>query len=188
MGYIRDDHVSALLSKTKAGEESAFFEIAEQYKPLIDSCVCYFSGKFPQDELEQEALIALYRAACTYDSSISKVSFGLYAKICINNSLISLLRSIKKGDMSIEDVTLESDDLSSNDPSIDYINKESFSKLDKIVKSLLSDYEYAVFRLYIEGYRVKEISIKLNKTEKSVAGAIMRLRIKLRSGLQSLDL
>ena len=74
------------------------------------------------------------------------------------------------------------------DPSVDYINKESFLLLDRFIKEHLSDYEYTVFRLYIEGYKVKEIAQKLKKTEKSVEGAILRMRIKLRRSLSKNDL
>ncbi len=182
------DKMNSLLSETKAGKEDAFNEIAEQYRPLIEGCVCYFCGRIDSEELEQEALIALYRAACTYDMSNSRVSFGLYAKICINNSLISLLRSYKKQeDNAMLDVD-EHDSIDEDDPSVDYINKESFLSLDSFIKENLSDYEYAVFRLYIEGYRVKEIAQKLAKTEKSVEGAILRMRIKLRRSLSKEDL
>lgn len=189
MKNIQQDRVSILLSRTKAGEESAFFEIAEQYKPLIESCVCYFNSKLPHEELQQEALIALYRAACSYDPDVSNVSFGLYAKICINNSLISLSRNVAKYEsVAIDDYEIDSDVNVDLDPSVDYINRESFIKLDKFVRDHLSSYEYSVFRLYLDGYRVKEIASILSKTEKSVTGAIMRLKIKLRSSLKNSDL
>ena len=188
MENLHKDRVSQLLSKTRAGEDGAFYEIARQYKPLIENCICYFYGKLSRDELEQEALIALYRAACTYDSSVNNVSFGLYAKICINNSLISLVRAVRSDRLAIEEFEIDSELCDNLDPSVDYINRESFTKLDSFVREHLSQYEYSVFRLYIEGYRIKEIAVKLNKTDKSVADAIMRLKIKLRSSLNKFDL
>ena len=187
MKNIHDERVSMLISKTRSGEESAFSEIAQQYRPLIESCICYFHQSLPRDELEQEALISLYHAACTYDSSVNNVSFGLYAKICINNSLISLARAAAKRETQSVDM-IERDEESEQDPSDDYISRESFNKLDCFVKNHLSSYEYSVFRLYIEGYRVKEIAHKLSRTEKSVDDAIMRLKIKLRSSLNRSDL
>ncbi len=183
------DKVNKLLTETKAGEDYAFNEIVEKYRPLIESCICYFIGKADPEELEQEALIALYRAACSYDPSVSSVSFGLYAKICINNSLISLVRTSKKHDDAVLAQLSANEDMhGESDPSSDYINKESFIKLDEFVCEHLSAYEYSVFRLYIEGYKTKEIAQILSKTEKSVEGAIMRMRIKLRSSLKKYDL
>ncbi len=186
---ISRDYMNNLLSQTKAGENDAFSKIAEQYRPLIEGSICYFCGKADYDELEQEALIALYRAACTYDFGNSNVSFGLYAKICINNSLISFVKSTKKQDLSNSLVFSEQEDFdSAHDPSVDYINKESFISLDRYIKEHLSEYEYMVFRLYLEGYRVREIANRLFKTEKSVEGALLRMRIKLRRSLSKDDL
>ena len=124
---ISYDKLNCLISRTKAGETDAFDKIAEQYRPLIEGCVCYFYGTIDFEELEQEALIALYKAACTYDSGNTNVSFGLYAKICINNSLISLIKSYKKQKESnvIDTEENERSDVAL-DPSVDYINKESF--------------------------------------------------------------
>ena len=188
MEKLQNDRVSRLLRETRAGEDDAFYEIALQYKPLIENCICYFYGKISRDELEQEALIALYRAACTYDTSVNNVSFGLYAKICINNSLISLSRSVKSENLLVDESLIDVEISPDLDPSVDYISRESFVKLDSFVRQHLSEYEYSVFRLYIEGYRIKEIAAKLNKTDKSVADAIMRLKIKLRSSLTKYDL
>ncbi len=183
------EKMNSLLSQAKAGEGDAFNKIAEQYRPLIEGCVCYFCGKIDYEELEQEALIALYRAACTYEPEKSSVSFGLYAKICINNSLISLMRSyLKQQEGSLLDVDEHDEADLEIDPSVDYINKESFLLLDAFIRDHLSNYEYSVFRLYIEGYRVREIAEKLSKTEKSVEGALLRMRIKLRRSLSQQDL
>lgn len=190
MSYVQTDReVDELLRKTRDGENDAFSEIAEQYRPLIESCIYHYVDRFDYDELEQEALIALYRAACSYDPAVNNVSFGLYAKICINNSLISLLRSSKKFDVASTQALDTSDsEYEILDPSVDYINKESFLALDSFVKKSLSAYEYSVFRLYIEGYRFKEIARMLHRTDKSVEGAVMRLKNKLRNSLSQYDL
>ena len=187
--YDSRENVIDLLVLAKDGQESAFVEITKQYRPLVESIVCYFSGQAERDELEQEALIGLYRAACSYDPNVSAVSFGLYAKICITNSLLTFVRNEhKRGAVVSEGLDIGMDIIAENDPSDDYISKESFQKLDKFVRAHLSDYEYAVYTLYIEGYRVKEIATRLSKTEKSVEGAIMRLRIKMRNCINNYDL
>ncbi len=181
--------VDNLIAQTKVGKDRAFDEIAERYGPLVDSLVRKFSTSEDIDELEQVALIALYQAACTYDPDLKGISFGLYAKICIKNSLISYRRSESKQDyISSDNDNLEKKMTEAEDPMDDYINKESFLHLDKFVRSQLSQYEYSVFRLYIEGYRIKEIANHLQKTEKSVEGAIMRLKMKLRNSFSKYDL
>ena len=181
--------VDSLIAQTKVGRDDAFDEIALRYAPLIESMVHKFAFSDDVDELEQVALIALYQAACTYDSDSGGVSFGLYAKICIRNSLISYRRS----EIKSEHVNSDSEDVENNfrescDPVVDCINKESFMKLDRFVRSHLSEYEYSVYRFYIEGYKIKEIAAHLSKTEKSVEGAIMRLKMKLRNNFSKYDL
>lgn len=181
--------VDSLIAQTKVGRDDAFDEIASRYGPLIESMVHKFALSDDVDELEQVALIALYQAACTYDPDSGGVSFGLYAKICIRNSLISYRRS----EIKTEHISSDSEDIENNlreacDPVTDYINRESFAALDRFVRSHLSEYEYSVYRFYIEGYRVREIASRLSKTEKSVEGAIMRLKMKLRNNFNKYDL
>ena len=184
-----EENVRELLRKTKDGEDEAFSEIVEQYRPLIESSLYHYVDRFDYDELEQEALIALYRAACSYDPKVNNVSFGLYAKICISNSLISFVRYSKKNESVYADPIEKADgDVAVCDPSVDYINRESFLLLDRYVKDSLSEYEYSVFRLYIEGYRYKEMACILNKTEKSVEGAVLRMKNKLKNSLNNYDL
>ena len=89
-----DNSLHSLLDKVKRGDETAFAEIERIYAPLISSLTDRLNASVEMDceDIRQEAMIALYSAACTYDQSKSGVTFGLYAKICIRNRLISLLR------------------------------------------------------------------------------------------------
>ena len=97
----------SLIEAVKQGDENAFSILLEQYKNAVDGAVRRFAPSFEITEgggdgwcdiedLRQYASLALYRAAATYVPGESgkgkEVSFGLYAKICINNSLISFLR------------------------------------------------------------------------------------------------
>ena len=99
-----------LIESVKQGDESAFAQLLLQYKAVVDGAVRRFAGSFdiadgdwngvcsPED-LEQHAALALYRAATTFEPDEAgkgkNVSFGLYAKICINNALISALRKYR---------------------------------------------------------------------------------------------
>jgi DNA-binding NarL/FixJ family response regulator len=50
-----------------------------------------------------------------------------------------------------------------------------------IAEGLLSELEYAVFRLEFEGYTTKDIALKLGKTPKSVDNAKARIAKRLRT-------
>jgi len=86
-----------LLLAAKNGDGQAFSELAAKYSPLIGAAVEKYRRMCGEstDDLHQEALLAFYRAVKTYDTEKKGVTFGLYAKICINNRMISILRSRK---------------------------------------------------------------------------------------------
>ena len=86
-----------IILAAKKGDQLAFAELNSAYAPLIDSMTDQFCGteekkKSDREDLRQEASVAFYRALMSYDADQTEVSFGLYAKICIRNHLISLLR------------------------------------------------------------------------------------------------
>ena len=84
--------------------QRAFDILAKEYEGLTEAAVKRFlpsfdirNGENPvfgEEDLRQCAALALFKAAQTYDEG-KKVSFGLYAKICVNNALISTLRKYK---------------------------------------------------------------------------------------------
>ena len=56
-------------------------------------------------------------------------------------------------------------------------NKEVYNKLS----STLSDKEFKVFKLYLDGYSYKQISEKLSMPLKSVDNSLLRARKKLKN-------
>jgi RNA polymerase sporulation-specific sigma factor len=119
-----------------------------------------------------------------------EVEFGLYAKICIANALISQLRALKKRNAerlsetttdSLFDGTYTGD---SEDPSLRVLEQESLRSLYSVIRGNLSDFEYLVWRLYMSGRTAREIGKKVGKDERSVNNAIYRIRKKLRERLQ----
>ncbi|MBO5281431.1 MAG: hypothetical protein J6B55_09535, partial [Clostridia bacterium] len=88
--------VNRLLAEYRRDDELAFDRLAELYRPMLMAAVASYSEVLSElydpDDLMQYALIALSKAALTYNASQSKVSFGLYAKVCVNNSMISRVR------------------------------------------------------------------------------------------------
>ena len=87
------------LISIRNGDKSAYAEILKRFEPLIKSEVSECVRRLPAEsdadpeELTSEAMLALYKAAVSYEPT-EKVTFGLYAKICIHNRLISCVRKI----------------------------------------------------------------------------------------------
>ena len=145
---------------------------------------------FDRDEFRQEAVIAFYDAVKSFDTEQKNVTFGLYAKICIKNRLVSLLRRIKAKTKKDPDVKSakrsrsgESDTAArgSSDPEKKLIQREKLTALAEAAEGILSKYEKSIFDIYIQGASYREIADKVGKSEKSIDNAIYRIKVKLKN-------
>ncbi len=182
---VSASHIGLLLL-AKEGDGDAFARLAQEYKPMLDSaCISHKSELGDQDyeELRQEALLAFHRAIQSYELLYGNVSFGLYAKICVNKAVISALRHFKKS-ANIVVVPLdeiEPSQLTSNDPVSDVIERESAAELRAFIRENLSKYENSVWWMYYSGMSIDEIAESLSAEKKSVSNALARIKRKLRT-------
>ena len=165
-----------LISLVREGDNLAFAELVKRYTPLINKEISDCDTRsLSVGELYAEACIGLHRAAMTYDSTRS-LTFGLYAKICIYRRLVDLLRATNtlQSDVDVEKLFVT--------PSIDsrLAAAEHFESLMSRSKSLLSDFEYQIFVLHVQGYRTARIAEILSVSSKSVDNAKNRIFRKLR--------
>ena len=159
---------------------------ATQYSRLVTRLVRrYFLSGGDYDDLYQEGMIGLLNAIRKYDPSRSD-NFEAYASLCIKSRLVDAMRR----DISSNDMIYQSSDELSDvtpalgdDPEEKVLAEESAQEIIQYISGLLSAFEASVLDLYLEGYTVKEISEKLDKTVKSVDNAIVRVRNKLRQYL-----
>ncbi len=169
-----------LISAAKQGDEAAFSELAEIYLPLINAMSERYhalsGGGAEADDLRQEASVAFYHAILSFDCAQKNVTFGLYAKICIRNRLVSILRKIK---------TEKKHKIGQNEPqSASDTRYEKLGKLSEVAElaeKLLTKLEKQIFYMYLEGMSYKDIALSLGKTEKSVDNALFRAKAKLRN-------
>ncbi len=172
--------VAELILGVRAGSDEAFSELCRRYFPMIKKVASGFSGgRIRSDEALCEASVAFYKAAMTYDVCRTDVTFGLYARICVYRRLCDLAGRSKGNEDFFTDLDVEN--LSVQSPiEANLVSRESMAKAVLKIKSLLSEYEYRVFMLHLEGYTTASISEKLGKSSKSVdnakARAIKRLR------------
>ncbi len=185
------DHLKIQIEKAAQGSEEALNFLVSKYRPLIDAEVFRYSGEGMNNQdiadLRQEAEIAFCNAVCNYDDSIGGVEFGLYAKICIGNSLVSFLRSYKRRGhvVSIDDGI--SAEQTFADPIQKLIEEEDFMILQRKIQSNLSHFENKVWWMYVSGMSAKKISeiLEVEGGVKSVNNAIYRIRRKLRTLISS---
>ena len=82
-----EENVSALLSLIREGKVSAFSDLIQTYQSLLHARISAFHLEGQgADDAYSEACLALYRAALRYREGMG-VTFGLFAKICIDNAL-----------------------------------------------------------------------------------------------------
>ena len=89
-----EKEIAALLTKVNEGDNEAFLALSEAFAPMLHRIKNKFCrGLCEADcaEVAAEAEYALFRAARTY-SEKTGVSFGAYARVCVENALISLYR------------------------------------------------------------------------------------------------
>ena len=196
-----ENDILILLERVKQGDGASFAELAARYKTLTDSAVYRFSrsvdsdggdGSYGIDDLRQYAAVALYRAAVTYEpyenGKGKEVSFGLYAKICVNNALVSVIRKYKSAKKRAEKRAkrAQSAALSGQDDPLErLVASESAHEFMTSVRERLSEFELEVFDSYITGKSVREIAERLEIEAKSVSNALYRIKVKIKELLKN---
>ncbi|MDD4773072.1 MAG: sigma-70 family RNA polymerase sigma factor [Eubacteriales bacterium] len=179
-----DNRLSTLIVNAASGDQTAFHEIVNAFEPLIESIIKKYnnrSSEYDEDDLRQEAAIALFGAVRTYKSGQNDVTFGLYAKICIKNRIISQMRKASVTVQQPEEIDFDKK-LSSEEynPENELIDKENYMSLLNLLDKNLSNYEKTVFKLYILNISYNEIAANLGTSQKSVDNAIYRIKNKIK--------
>ena len=176
----KNEDICRLIALIREHDDEAFDELVHRYTPLIRKVIMSMDqSSYEYSELFSEGCVALHSAAQKYDLSQSEVTFGLYARICIRNRIVDLLR-IAESDPAVTDLDIEQ---MGDDDSIDtrLAEREIFDSLLGSAKDLLSDYEYRVLLLHIQGYKTAAIASMLSRSAKSVDNAKSRLFKRLRA-------
>lgn len=182
--------VHELLYAVRNGDQDAFAVLFLRYRPLIDRAVNRFSaelhGEESREDMRQEAMAAFYDAIRSYRTDQENVEFGLYAKVCIGNRLVSHLRRElrQQGLLSLDSATAEQALGADGDLLTMIIEEEEAQALSASIEKALSRYENDVFSLYMKGRSSAEIAEAMGKSTKSIDNAIARIRKKLKNLLQ----
>ena len=179
-----NNEIIALVRSVREDDSAAFDELYKRFRPLIRRQVNSFIktsalGKAEKEDLIQESSYQLYKAAKAYDFTQTNVTFGLYAKICIKNYLISELRRVQrkqKRDARNNRIPAPSAVLQ---PDAEPYPIEARKSLLKMGESVLSKREAAVLDLYMQRRRYEDIARELSISVKSVDNALFRAKKKL---------
>lgn len=167
-------------------DDEAFDELVQRYTPMIRKVISQFgTSSYEYGELFSEACVALHIAVQRYNLDQCDVTFGLYSRICIRNRIVDLLR-LADNDPALSEIDIEQmvDEQSVEDKLED---REIFDRIIDSAKNLLSNYEYQVLMLHIQGYKTSDIAERLSRSAKSVDNAKSRLFKRLRDEVGSIS-
>lgn len=177
-----------LIEQAQGGDQAAFESLLASYTPLVESMVQSSLNSFPTsiqdyDDIRQEAILGFYGALMHYNIQTPQAPFGLYAKRCIKNRLISFYRAQQKGEGPLladgEEWLEQTEDVDGN-PVTHVVREENYRMLTELIQTALSPYENRIWWLYLSGRTAKEIAAQIGRDERSVQNAVYRIRHKLR--------
>lgn len=160
----------------------------------------YFLIGADREDIIQEGMIGLYKAIRDYRGD-KLSSFRAFAELCITrqiitaiktatrqkhiplNSYVSLNKPIfdEESDRTLMDILTEE---SVSDPEELMINREEFSGIESKMSEILSELEWEVLSLYLQGKSYQEIAEDLDRHIKSIDNALQRVKRKLEKYLE----
>ena len=183
LSMLTDQELAALY---RSGDQAAFQKLSARYFFIIryKASEFYGSGMEP-DDLFQEGLLGLLNAVESYNAD-GKASFRTYAGVCIRNKIISAVRSFQSERNKLNNEHCSFDDVQNvpsapeTEPETAFVIREAFEGFQDYIRNELSEKEFEVLELYVEGKSYDEISQKLGISRKSCDNAMQRIRKKLR--------
>lgn len=176
-----------LVIRAANGDDAAMALLIATVTPIARAKASGFaSPRVSGDDLVQEGMLGFLDAVKTYDASKGS-SFKAYAEVCINNRIVSAVRTSfnnKNAALSsalpYEPEKVDEAD-SGSDPADIVSEKEDSEHLRYILSKDLSDFEKQVVDLKLMDMSYSQIAEKLGCGEKAVDNALQRIRKKMRS-------
>ena len=175
-----------LISLAREGNEEAINLIYQKYKPIIvskstDAIVTATHHGIEISDIMQEGFIGLEEAINNF-SEQDNTSFYTFAVLCINRQIINYLRKNTRGKNKILNDAVVIDEVIEKSIRDDSYNMDIFMSRDIIddIKNNLTELEYTVVKMKLDGYNFEEIANTLNKDLKSVYNTFHRAKSKIR--------
>jgi RNA polymerase sporulation-specific sigma factor len=191
---LSDDEI-VILAQT--GDHDAFRAVVERYRRFARAKGRgYFLVGGDAEDIEQEALIGLYKAVRDYQPE-RQASFRAFAELCITRQIITAIKTATRqkhqplnqyvsisgvrgsddpGERSVEELLGEYHEA---DPADDVVSSERMDTMRTSMARMLSSLEVDVLRLYVEGKSYQEIGEQLGRHVKSIDNALQRIKRKL---------
>ncbi len=194
-------HDEDIIEDARAGNTRALEFLINKYKSFVRAKArTYFLIGADREDIIQEGMIGLYKAIRDFrEDKLS--SFRAFAELCITrqiitaiktatrqkhiplNSYVSLNKPIfdEESERTLMDVIGEE---RISDPEEMIISREEFTGIEIKMCEILSDLEWKVLSLYLQGKSYQEIAKELNRHVKSIDNALQRVKRKLEKHLE----
>lgn len=188
-----------VLLAQKGNKEASEFITAKYFSYVRNKSRAYYLVGGEVEDIIQEGLIGLYEAIKDY-SPDKQASFKTFMDICVTRQIMTAIKTASRQkhiplntyvslnkplfsdetDKSYEDALVLS---RKEDPESLYLDHEKTNEINKEIKNSLSNFEYEVLKLYLQGVSYLNIAKVLEKEEKAIDNAIQRIRKKLSRNL-----
>lgn len=194
-----------LTARFQAGSDGALDVLIDRYRRFARARArSYFLVGGDGDDVEQEALIGLYKAARDFRPEHAS-SFRAFAELCITRQIITAIkaatrqkhqalnhyvsisgtRSDEAGDGGVEELIHRR--RRAGDPADRVVAADRFGALRTRMSEVLSGLEIDVLSLYVDGRSYQEIGEHLGRPAKSIDNAIQRIKRKVEGHLAERD-
>ena len=178
-----DSTEEQLVQSFRSGDKAAGEELLIRYKNKVLSVARrFFLAGGDTDDLVQEGMCGLYSAMTSFEGNSG---FGAYAYTCIKNRIVD---AVKKSENAKNAALNGSSPITEADGKEGFINPEEMliddenaDETARKMQSVLSDLEYRVIKMYVDGAPMGEIVSALQITYKQADNAVMRAKNKLRA-------
>lgn len=189
-----------LVEFARSGDMNALEFIINKYRRLVKAKArTYFLIGADREDIVQEGMIGLFKAVRDYNED-KQSNFRAFAELCITrqiitaikmatrqkhiplNSYVSLNKPVNEEDSghTLSDIICFNE---ITDPEELIINSENFTGIEERLTEVLSELEWKVLKLYLQGVSCQEISKSLKRDNKSIDNAMQRVKRKLEKTL-----
>lgn len=190
-----------IVMEAKNGDVVALEFLINKYKNFVKAKArSYFLIGADREDIIQEGMIGLYKAIRDFrDDKLS--SFRAFAELCITRQIITAIKTATRQKhiplnsyVSLNKPIYDEDsdrtllDILSGtkitDPEELMINREEYNDIEYKMGEILSELEWKVLTLYLEGKSYQEIAVELERHVKSIDNALQRVKRKLERYLE----
>lgn len=166
-----------LVSLARKGDTAAAEALLVRYQSAVRARARkFFLVGGETEDLAQEGMIGLYSAIWSYDPASGK-SFKNFAYLCVTRRIYDALRAAgrRQGEDALDPEAL----IAADTPEDFVLYDETRAELRGKMMKELSDFEFRVVTMYLDGMSYAQITQATGKPVKSVDNALARAKRKL---------